>query len=431
MKKSRRIICMLLAVLMLTSVLSVSAFAKTISANVRQYNYYTVLGDSIAAGFGLDEYHSIGGGYMHDGERIPGSYPDLVADAVGATTVDIRSHCGWRTTEFLREMEYDGFEWDVDEYAAFCSSDFLRTSLGVISEDNLVGEKDRMTDGITKADLITMQYGANDVFSYAMNAVLGKFGDVLGVVSGLTSVASVEDFNKAVAALFELSSESMIRGIIGELVNCMETGFAMYKKNLPKVMETIRGLNSNADVLILGVSSPMHLADSNVLLESLYLPTDLLVDRMNTYTKQVCKDYGCTYVEMGDTEYYGLDLNGNLWNFLKMVHPNEAGHRYMADQILDVLHALNSAPAVTGRYSSIIKRNTLNWTPVDGAVRYNIYRSTCENGTYLFVGTATGDIFYDYLTLPGITYYYKVTAVFDTFGKLASPMSDPVALKAK
>ncbi|XEC97744.1 fibronectin type III domain-containing protein [Paenibacillus tarimensis] len=52
----------------------------------------------------------------------------------------------------------------------------------------------------------------------------------------------------------------------------------------------------------------------------------------------------------------------------------------------------------------------LNWTAVSGALGYNIYRSTEENGTYTKMNSApiTTASYSDTGLTPNTTYYYKV-----------------------
>ena len=53
------------------------------------------------------------------------------------------------------------------------------------------------------------------------------------------------------------------------------------------------------------------------------------------------------------------------------------------------------------------------WSRVHGADGYRIYRSTSENGEYLYRGNRgnSGSLTYsDWGVTPGVTYYYKVSA---------------------
>ena len=102
MSKFKRITALFLSALLFISVLSVAAFAE--STGKKPYHQYTVLGDSIPAGYGPYNYE-------HKGyARIPVSYPALVADQVAENMIPL-ARTGFRTVE-LRYMLEDDFEGD-------------------------------------------------------------------------------------------------------------------------------------------------------------------------------------------------------------------------------------------------------------------------------------------------------------------------------
>ena len=54
---------------------------------------------------------------------------------------------------------------------------------------------------------------------------------------------------------------------------------------------------------------------------------------------------------------------------------------------------------------------SLSWTAVDGAVNYEIWRSTSKNGTYYKMYTTSGTTYTNTSAKAGTTYYYKIYAV--------------------
>ncbi|MBR3835761.1 MAG: CHAP domain-containing protein [Clostridia bacterium] len=52
----------------------------------------------------------------------------------------------------------------------------------------------------------------------------------------------------------------------------------------------------------------------------------------------------------------------------------------------------------------------VNWSPVDEAKTYTVYRSSDEHGLYTIVGKTTGTTFVDHDVLAGKTYFYKIVA---------------------
>lgn len=53
---------------------------------------------------------------------------------------------------------------------------------------------------------------------------------------------------------------------------------------------------------------------------------------------------------------------------------------------------------------------SVNWTAVDEAKSYTVYRSTSEDGLYTIVGDVSSNSFVDHNVLAGRTYYYKIVA---------------------
>ena len=86
-----RLLALLLAVVMLGGLFIVGAQAANAS-NVKQYNHYVCIGDSIAAGYG--SYARDVRGF----EVVPAAYHSHVANATGATVASL-AHTGMRTVE--------------------------------------------------------------------------------------------------------------------------------------------------------------------------------------------------------------------------------------------------------------------------------------------------------------------------------------------
>jgi 1A family penicillin-binding protein len=66
---------------------------------------------------------------------------------------------------------------------------------------------------------------------------------------------------------------------------------------------------------------------------------------------------------------------------------------------------------------------TISWQPVQGAKSYAVYRSTEPSGSYQKIGITGGTSFDDVGAMPGVTFFYKVSAMAD--GKESNP-SAPV-----
>ena len=73
--------------------------------------------------------------------------------------------------------------------------------------------------------------------------------------------------------------------------------------------------------------------------------------------------------------------------------------------------AIPAAPRVTIGNSSASGKPQLTWAAVDGAVKYEIYRSTQQSTGYSLLGTTTSTSYVNTGAAAGKTYYYKVCAV--------------------
>ena len=73
--------------------------------------------------------------------------------------------------------------------------------------------------------------------------------------------------------------------------------------------------------------------------------------------------------------------------------------------------AIPAAPRVTIGTSSASGKPQLTWAAVDGAAKYEIYRSTQQSTGYSLLGTTTSTSYVNTGAAVGTTYYYKVRAL--------------------
>ena len=73
----------------------------------------------------------------------------------------------------------------------------------------------------------------------------------------------------------------------------------------------------------------------------------------------------------------------------------------------------------------------MTWNAVDGAVKYEIWRATSEDGTYTKMYTQSGTTYTNTTAKSGVTYYYKVRAILPDNTNANSAYSAVVSIKAK
>ena len=81
------------------------------------------------------------------------------------------------------------------------------------------------------------------------------------------------------------------------------------------------------------------------------------------------------------------------------------------DAVPKMIHTTCAKPVIKGTKDPATGKPMITWKEVDGAVSYEIVRSTKKNGTYTVVGTDADGSFVDSAAVKGKTYYYRVIAV--------------------
>ena len=84
--------------------------------------------------------------------------------------------------------------------------------------------------------------------------------------------------------------------------------------------------------------------------------------------------------------------------------------------------ALEPPTGFEAKYVSSSKAVELRWTPVRGAVAYNVFRSESSGKNHKLIGSVPDARYLDKAVKPGATYYYFVTFLSSTF--MESPFSD-------
>ncbi|MBQ1369558.1 MAG: hypothetical protein IIY38_00305, partial [Clostridia bacterium] len=166
MRKTRKILAALLAMVMAMSVFCLTAFA----GEKKTYTAYTFFGDSVTAAVGLPGYSELfvynqeTGEYegTAEGARVRDSYADLVAKGVGIDNglenYYNESHSGWRTSE-VRQILDETYVNEDGEVALSLSRKMANGK--TITDPELLRET--VSIEIAKSDLITLDLGSNDI----------------------------------------------------------------------------------------------------------------------------------------------------------------------------------------------------------------------------------------------------------------------------
>ena len=357
MKKTRKLLALLLALVMALTAFCVSAFAAK-----KQYHAYTFFGDSVTAAAGLPSYYTF---YKQDpvtgkwegtaeGQRVLGSYADLVAQGVGINNglenYYNESHSGWRTSE-VREI-FDITYYNDDGALAKALSDAMANGKAISGPVEL---RPRVIEEIKKSDLVTLDLGSNDVQlpiiialysvmnptasadykAWAIEKLLQQYGDTNELIKALADAV-------VAAHGVEFALETIAKATL--------TGLNKFRENYPVIINAIRDLNPKADIYVIGLYNPL----SDTLLSSdLPIPVGKVLDpmilSMNLYLSTLCPARSqYTYVDAFNTAVLGtinaseLFTSGGLsaegmGEYTLYVHPSEEGHKYIARQVLNAI----------------------------------------------------------------------------------------------
>ena len=414
--------------------LAVPAFA-TSGKNYYDYENYVCIGDSIAAGCALardgkptnfdqtidDPNKVMDNSYVfrgYDFSVAPNAYHSLVANELGSKLYQC-ARSGLRAVE-LRYM-LDGTYNDYDKTRIWGNTYFDTDGNGFTLADlDAMNKQVSYAEKIKKADLLTLNIGSNDVFSFTMTIVIKELTED----STDPALVAIKDFlNKggsigtAFVKLIE-AYEKMGKAteLMSTLTATMNKAYDQFEVNFNAVIKKIYALNPDITVVAVGVYNPLDgvslSSDSKLDISGIVTP---VVASINNYIASFKLSYDNYYfANVVGTETYPMSLDDNYFSqyLIAKVHPTIEGHKYMAEKILAALPtAPLTAPVVTAGNDAASGKVTLSWAAVKGAAKYDVYRSVTKYGPFVKMTSTDGTSSTDTSAKEGYTYYYKVRAV--------------------
>ena len=355
---------MLLAVIMLAS-LGVGVFAD----NGKNYGYdkYMCVGDSIAAGCALtksgeetvfdqnsenftyvysEQYIYLG----HNYAVVPKAYHSLVSDRIGAELLQC-ARSGMRAVELRYWLE--GVYNDYDETCSWDNTYYDVDGNGFTLEDlDAFNDYINYPEKIKEADIISINLGSNDVFSFTFGVVMKQLTDNT-TDPNLEKVREYfESTGDAGAAFLKLLDVYQTMGKISELIKVLvktfDITYRQYVNNYNAVMKKIYELNPDITVVNVGVFNPLrYVRFSSELDVDVSFIMAGIVNQMNCLLKGYQAKYNnCYYADVSNAETYFQCYDDPLfWQYFTLkVHPTIAGHEYMTNQIVSVIPVKKTAP---------------------------------------------------------------------------------------
>lgn len=393
----RRIICVLLSIIMLSSLCSVMAAGE----GIRRYENYVCIGDSVAAGSRLFGWAT---DYYGSGQFVEGSYPTIIRDSIANNGVNL-ARKGFRIREFL--MVLDGsVPGDDLTYTYMPAPDWG----GVESIEEMLSEREHFVDSIKNADLITIDLGSNEVFlkliDFSKKELTGMFSSNAAVVAQIDEAADNDDPVQALADLLALAQKlGVYAKLLTTVVTLIEEGLLEFGFHWNMLLRKIYALNPDVEVVAVSMYNPMNsyinYLPQDLMIQVLYELVENTFSRMNTIMQSVNPYSLC---------YRYADITAlNIGRSIDFLHPDANGHAYIADQIFAVLPKTIPAPIVMPKLnrSSV----TFSWYGLKGISRYKVYRAVYPYKDFAEIDEVTTTSYTDNTTAAGISYAYKVRAV--------------------
>lgn len=349
MKLAKKLSAVLMAVIMILSLTLVVSTAK--GKNSYEGKSLVVMGDSIAAGFGLRpglEDTLYQGLLMGHGEFVQNSWPQIVRDEMGfsqTTSINLSRNM-WRTDEFLRilDPEFEANLCEPENAMEAYMSDYMMFPSEVVSPGDTLRLAPQVKGAIEQADVLFLCLGSNDI----MTASIAK-----PIMLPLYQV-----FGRQAAVAVSVASEMRLRGLetpeewlkfaLGDvgytgLVNEVNKNTLQYFRNFEHLLDIIFKLNPDVKLYTFGITRPFQ----NMELlpgvpDQFWGPlNDQVIKNVREYMNHSSRHLGqFTYIDMDGIAGYHFDYE--LWplffyDFVLDVHPMAADHANIAKRVMNTL----------------------------------------------------------------------------------------------
>lgn len=349
--KMTKLLACLLAMTMLATVVSVLAFAEdepVLPGQPERKLNYLVIGDSIAAGYGI---HAVNGNpddlsnqfTLHHGELVEGTYPKLVSDAIGATTTINTARESYTTTNYLRmiDPEFDAElarpENYYERFLSECTYIMPKLFGGIDDLNNL---KANMVRYIQEADVITIGIGNNDTFTAAL---LGPVFRTLYYAYGMTGQIPLTALKGQLQAVTSPEQLVEMAGGYSDLFTELARRVVIYEKNYDRLIKRILELNPDVDIYYVGMYNTfadVQPADSDLVIQ-FREQGEILSQELKNYVTKVSEfRKNIHYVNMTGTEVWPSVPVDNVMfymTFLVHCHPDFTGHQFMANKLVKAM----------------------------------------------------------------------------------------------
>lgn len=243
------------------------------------------------------------------------AYPAVLAKSLG-TKLSLPDCTGYRTQElrFLLEDDYEGDE--------------LMFQFGAVSPKKAAKTGPKLRKLIGKAELITIQIGANDIFSNA-----------------------IAQINRAASAQGQDFTASM--------KNAIRVGYQNFVKNWDTLIADIYSFNPDVSLVAVGMMNPFEkLQPEDAELQEICRAASFYTQLINahiSFMSRYAEDY--IYIDVTGAETYEVlpnVSNERLKYVVPAVYPTAQGHRDIAAEILEALPLTDEVITTNSRLQTLI-----------------------------------------------------------------------------
>ena len=341
MKKMRVCFALALALVLAVSALGVPVTASAAPAkNEYGIRRYVAIGESVVTGMNdhsstnRDSYGCWENGFAVEladrlgliDENSPKTHPNG-NERWYYTTPNDTAFQAWafpalRTREIRHWLDPE-FEYVEDDFVRLWLDD---EKMRAQYDENVI----KIRKDVTRADLVTLSIGGNDLFiSQLQNTAWALEDPEIGLSSGMVVdlVMSKLGFADAPALPETVNENEVLARFLALFAKNVVQGYNEAKENYPKILEELRELNPEAQIVVIGEFNPLHdlsLTDGKLpvrlgeILDGVFLPLNLLMISS-------AAEYDCDYVSI-------LDVPTD-----SSFHPTDEGYQQIADRIQEVL----------------------------------------------------------------------------------------------
>ena len=316
MKILKTTIAVILTLLLISG--SFVCFAADSEKEYHKYEKYVLLGDSIASGYTDYAYRNT------EFTFAPESYSDFLAQDLGAELIPLACP-GFRTLEMRRLFEDDYLPDDKYLFNA------IPNTPGYVIETM----KPDIRKSVSEADLITLGIGGNDWGAYvgwvmtdifAANMLPAEYIDAL---KEFLVNASFED--DIIGEIVDLANKmNALPELIEVLPQALAYGYGTLMENWDIMIQDIYDLNPDVTLVVVGMYAATLTTEKDA--------PDVVIeaDPLKAYAEQLIIDFGNKPM-IDSQEKFGYIYVDTTGTIVEVSHPTVAGHRHIADRILEAL----------------------------------------------------------------------------------------------